>query len=153
MKVMEDFQIPSYRARATVTPQKLYFCDDLEAGAIFEGMPMDRNLNDTELSKFKSIILNKKKMVGQLYQEPGLARKVRLSKDYIHANSCTFGKKGLRCILCHYILKDDIGTSTTKGCVTCCVPLCSATSYKFITLNHANIDGIILSTYKVCYLQ
>ena len=70
-------------------------------------------------------------MVGQLYQEPGLARKVRLSKDYIHANSCTFGKKGLRCILCHYILKDDISTSTTKGCVTCCVPLCSATSYKF----------------------
>lgn len=70
-------------------------------------------------------------MVGKLYQQPGLARKVRLSKDYVHTNSRNYGKKGLRCILCHYILKETTGTSTTKGCETCCVPLCSATSYKF----------------------
>ena len=34
-------------------------------------------------------------------------------------------------MLCCRILKETKGTSTTKGCATCCVPLCSATSYKF----------------------
>ena len=33
--------------------------------------------------------------------------------------------------VCWCIVKETKGTSTTKGCATCCVPLCSATSYKF----------------------
>ena len=35
-------------------------------------------------------------------------------------------------MLCCPILKENKGTSTTKECDKCCVPLCSATSYKLI---------------------
>lgn len=106
-------------------------CDDIEAGELFEGMPMNRPLSEDELNIFKDKITKKNKMIGELYQKPGLARKIRLSNDSIHTNSRNYGRKGFRCILCHYILKEENGTSTTKGCETCCVPLCSASSSKF----------------------
>ena len=54
-----------------------------------------------------------------------------MSKDCVHANSLSFRKKGVRCILCNSILKQRINSTTTKGCITCGVPLCSAMSSKF----------------------
>ena len=131
---MKDFQIPSYRQRVK-SPDNLRKkndnCPDEKPGDLFDGMPMYRPLNDCELKLFKDKILSKYNMVSRIYQQPGLARKVRLSNDYVHTNSRSINSKGLRCILCHYILKEKSGTSTTKGCETCCVPLCSANSYKF----------------------
>ena len=116
-KVMKDFQIPSYRARAHIrlkpTPQKLEFCNE-EPGKSFDGMPMHRQLNDIELTKFKTVILDKNKGHAKLFLQPGLARKVRLSKDYVHTNSRLFSKNGVKCMLCSCILKESKGTSTTK---------------------------------------
>lgn len=63
-KVMKDFQIPSYRPRAPTTlqhtQQKLDFCNE-EPGKSFDCMPMHRPHNDIELTKFKTVILNKNK--------------------------------------------------------------------------------------------
>ena len=67
-----------------------------------------------------------------MYQQTGLARNVRLSKDYAHTNSRNYNKKGHRCMLCCRALKEKKGISTTKGRERCCVPLCSATYYEFI---------------------
>ena len=85
---MSDFQIPSYRPRAPAmvkcTPQKLNFCNDEDPGDVFRGMPMDRPLNENELAQFKATMLSKRKVIAQFYQQPGLARKVRLLKCYVH---------------------------------------------------------------------
>ena len=66
-----------------------------------------------------------------MFNSHGLARKVRLEKYYPHMNSKEFNKGGTRCIVCYGILKKTTKLTTTKGCMTCGVPLCSATSKKF----------------------
>ena len=68
---------------------------------------------------------------AELFVSPGLPRKIRLSCEYVHANSLQFPARGVRCALCHSLLKQEKNCMTTKGCVTCCVPLCSAMSNKF----------------------
>ena len=104
---MKDFQIPSYRPRAPTTlqhtQQKLDFCNE-EPGKSFDCMPMHRPHNDIELTKFKTVILNKNKGHVKLFLQPGLARKVRLSKYYVHKNSRNFSRNGVKCMLCSLIL-------------------------------------------------
>ena len=87
------------------TSQKLNFCNHEDPGDVFRGMPMDRPLNENELAQFKATMLSKRKVIAQLYQHPGLARKVRLSKDYVHTNSRNYSSKGHKCMLCRHILK------------------------------------------------
>ena len=55
---------------------------------------------------------------------------MRLEKYYPHINAKEFNKGGTKYIVCYGILKQKSKLTTTKGCITCGVPLCSANSKK-----------------------
>ena len=55
-----------------------------------------------------------------------------MSDEYVHTNSINYSSKGTHCTLCRAILKQDQQFTTTKGCITCCVPLCLSSNPKFI---------------------
>ena len=78
-----------------------------------------------------------KKGKAQLYLEPGLPRKIRLSKEYPPWNIISLNKGGTHCVLCCNILGNKIRKSTTKGCETCQVPLCSSSSNIFVNANES----------------
>ena len=73
----------------------------------------------------------RKRNKAELFVNLGLPGKFRCSCEYVHANSLQFPARGVRCALCHSLLKQEKNCMTTKGCITCCVPLCSAMSNKF----------------------
>ena len=136
---MKDFQIPSYRERFSprnnISILDGNICEDVEPGPCFENLPMDRKLTEKELDTFRNIVKTKKKNKANMFLEPGLGRKIRLSNEYVDTNLMIFTSKGTRCILCYSILKQEQQSTTTKGCATCCVPLCSSTNTKFINPN------------------
>ena len=72
-----------------------------------------------------------------LYLEPGLPRKIRLSDEYPHTNTLSLNKGGSTFFLCGHLLRDKIRSTTTTGCETCQVPLCSSNLAKFVNLNES----------------
>ena len=144
MKVMRDFQIPSYRSISTNLMETMENegggCMDMEPGARFADFPMDRKLTANELEKFRDVVKRMKKGKVKLFTEAGLPRKIRLSKDYLYANVEDFSGKGgggTKCILCHRILKDTKHCSTSKGCRICMVALCSSNTNKFLDVKES----------------
>lgn len=125
--VLKDFQIPSYRERTRLFMDDEVkdgnVCIDRDAGIDFNNLPMDRKLDEDELDQFKEIVKKKRKK-APLFLKHGLARKIRLSDEYVRTNSMNYSSKGTHCTLCRAILKQDQQFTTIKVCVTCCVPLC-----------------------------
>ena len=134
--VATDFKIPSYRPifkDESIINATL--CTDVKPGVLFNDFPMKRKLNQTELVSYADKIKQVRKGKVKLYLKPGLPRQVRLSKYYPHKNTLCLNKKGTTCALCGHLLGDKFRSTTTKGCETCQVPLCSSNSSKFANAN------------------
>lgn len=106
-------------------------CRDKNPGNDFRDFPMDRKLTDAELQNFQAIVSSKRTWKKKIFIKPGLGRKIRMSREYCHENFLQFTSSGTDCILCHGILNEKENCTTTRGCITCCVPLCSASNKKF----------------------
>ena len=93
--VAADFKIlsyrPIYRDESVISAT---LCDDVKPRVLFDNFPMERRLNQTELGRYVNKIKKVRKGKVKLYLEPGLPRRVRLSKEYPHKNTLCLNRKG-----------------------------------------------------------